>query len=641
MQEIDEIFGKGGQLDRALEGYRPRRSQARMAARVAEALAGRSSLIVEAGTGTGKTFAYLVPALLSGPRVIISTGTRTLQDQLYSKDLPLVAGAIGMPARIALLKGRSNYLCVYRLGQAGAQGSFGGELARPRSAMLATIERWARLTERGDLAEVPGLTDADPLWPQVTSTRDNCLGQRCPDYARCHVIAARRQAQEADVVVVNHHLLFADLALKEDGFGDILGTADAIILDEAHQIPDLATQFFGTQLGSRQIENLLADARAALATAGAPITPLAALLREIEGAIGATLAVLPRRAGRVSWDESGAELESFVLALATPLRSLGAALEQTSREAAVVQCAERAAQFAEALEHIALAGAEEGARTVEASGRSFTLGLLPFDISQRFNAIVTQRPAAWIFTSATLTVGSDFSHFAARMGLTAAATEQIPSPFDFETQALLFLPTQMPEPSAPEYLEAVLRVAESLIGASRGGAFLLFTSHRALARAAALARSSWALLAELPLLVQGESPRERLLKDFRELGNAVLFGTSSFWEGVDVKGDALRLVIIEKLPFDSPEDPLVKARIDHLQRSGGNPFRDYQLPEAVLTLKQGFGRLIRSETDRGVIAICDPRLTTRSYGRIFLASLPPITVTRELDEARRFLRRAG
>jgi len=637
MQDIEDILGGDGPLARHLPGFAPRRAQLRMAEAVADALAGRRPLVVEAGTGTGKTFAYLVPALLSGTRVLVSTGTRTLQDQLYAKDVPLVAGALGAPAKIALLKGRANYLCVYRLKRQVAQGSLDG--VAKRDAMLARIEDWSRTTKSGDLAEVADLSDAHPVWPQVTSTRDNCLGQRCSDFGDCHVVAARRRAQEADLVVVNHHLLLADLALKEDGFGDLLGSADAVILDEAHQLPDLATQFFCVQFGSRQIENVLAEGRAALLRSGASLSAIGTSTRAVEAAIGAVLALLPRNGARQRYEECSEDLESSLLAMATAVQEFAATLGDASRDAAVVQVVERALELAKTLTRIVGSGDDEGARTVESQARSFSLALLPFDIAERFSALVHARPASWIFTSATLSVGEDFSHFVTRLGLTDAATVHIASPFDFEHQALLYLPEGMPEPTSVDFVPAVIEAAIPLLEASGGGAFLLFTSHRALTQAAQQLRARWDGAAEVPLLVQGEAPRERLLREFREHGNAVLLGTASFWEGVDVKGDALRLVIIEKLPFASPDDPLVKARIEFLRRRGDNPFRDYQLPEAVLALKQGVGRLIRSEEDRGVIVICDPRLTTKGYGRTFRASLPPMPVTRERAEATRFLRR--
>ena len=653
MQDIDAIFGPAGPLARALPGYSPRRVQRQMAVRVADTFEARSALIIEAGTGTGKTFAYLVPALLSGLRVLISTGTRTLQDQLFNKDLPLVAGALGLPARIAVLKGRSNYLCLYRLDRAAAQqvlSGFGGSSAArglrgrlgsavPVDDALGRVRAWSLQTRVGDLAEVAGLSDSHPLWPQVTSTRDNCLGQRCPDFGRCHVVAARRTAQEADVVIVNHHLLLADLALKEDGFGDLLGTADAVVIDEAHQLPDLATQFFGAQVSSRQIEQVLADTRSECAAAGLSLAELLPALRDIDAALVAMQTSLPRMAGRISWDSSPADPEPLTLGLASALRALAERISVVPRDAALALCATRANLLSDTLDRIALSGADSGARTIEATARGFTLGLLPFDIAERFRGIVEGRRAAWVFTSATLSVGTDFGHFAKRLGLTDAATEQIVSPFDYETQALLYLPKAMPEPSMPQYLESVVDVAMPLVAASGGGAFLLFTSHRALARAAEIVRQRANESADWCLLVQGEAPREQLLRDFREHGNAVLLGTASFWEGVDVKGEALRLVIIEKLPFASPEDPLVKARIAHLRATGGNPFGDYQLPEAALALKQGVGRLIRSEDDRGLIVICDPRLMGKGYGRVFRASLPPMPVTREQDEAARFLRR--
>ena len=645
MTDIVEVFAPGGPLARALPGYAPRRSQQRMAERVADAIEARTTLLVEAGTGTGKTFAYLVPALLSGRRVIISTGTRTLQDQLFARDLPLVAAAIGRPARVSLLKGRSNYLCRHRLLTATAQRALDGF----EGGSLAAIERWAATTASGDLAEVPELADAGGLRAAVSSTRENCLGQRCGEWARCHVAAARRAAGEADVVIVNHHLLLADLALKEDGFGDLLGSADAVILDEAHQLPDLVTQFFGVEVSSRQVEHLLTDARAELARdggagggagGGAVLTePFAA----VERALAQARESLPPRGAaapaRIAFADAPVTLEVALDALVAALETLHVELAARAAEAALAHCAGRAAQLAALVGRIAQAREDEAARSIEHDARNFSLSMLPFDVAPRFRGIVDARPCAWVFTSATLSVSGDFSHFAQRLGVGDAGTLQIGSPFDFERQGLLYLPPGMPDPAAPDYLAAVLAETLPLVEAARGGAFVLFTSHRALARAAAMiaARSEGPL--PYPLLVQGTAPRERLLREFRAHGNAVLLGTASFWEGVDVKGDALRLVVIEKLPFASPEDPLVKARIAHLNANGGNPFRDYQLPEAALALKQGVGRLIRSEEDFGVVAICDPRLVSRGYGRVLRASLPAFTVTRERDEASRFLAR--
>ncbi|MBC8024956.1 MAG: ATP-dependent DNA helicase [Steroidobacteraceae bacterium] len=631
MHDLQTTFGPQGPLARTLAGFTPRRSQLAMADRVARAIENRAPLVVEAGTGTGKTFAYLVPALLSGKRVLISTGTRTLQDQLFNKDLPLVAGAIGVPARVSLLKGRSNYLCTYRLKQLGSQKSLVGT----RDRLLARVERWSGITKTGDLAEVPDLGDAHPLWPQITSTRDNCLGNRCPDVGRCHVIEARRQALESDIVIVNHHLLLADLALKEDGFGDLLGAVDAVILDEAHQIPDLATQFFGTRFGSRQVEHFIRDSRVELAALR--VDALTAEIGAVEKALAALAEVL-RITPRPNWLAADTPLADAADVLSGALRAAAEALAD-QREPGILQSKARALELAGHLDTVMHADDNDGARSAELSQRGFSLSLLPFDIAPRFAKIATNSNAAWVFTSATLSVGEDFAHFTARIGLDDAETLAIPSPFDFESQALLYLPPRMPDPSTPAHTPAVIDVAVPLIEASAGGAFVLFTSHRALSRAADLLRARWAELGDFPLLVQGEAPREQLLRRFRESGNAVLLGTASFWEGVDVKGDALRLVIIEKLPFASPDDALTKARIEHLKAEGRNAFREYQLPEAALALKQGVGRLIRSETDRGVVVICDPRLMDKPYGRVLRAALPPMPVTRDGLDAERFLRR--
>lgn len=642
MLDLEDIFGHGGPLERALPDFKVRREQLRMAQRVAGALHAGASLIVEAGTGTGKTFAYLVPALLSGARVLISTGTRTLQDQLFSKDLPLVSAALGRPARVALLKGRANYLCRYRLERtdgAHAQLLLGDSAAsRGMNSMLARIERWARTTKRGDLAEVRGLSDSHEVWTQVTSTRDSCLGVHCPQISRCHVMGARREALEADIVIVNHHLLLADLALKEDGFGDLLGSADAVILDEAHQIPDLATQFFGAHVSSRQVETLIKDLRLELAAQAAAAATVPAL-RAAEEALRELRAAAAGASGRIAFIPGSTIPAACVGSLMQALEDLAAVLSACEEQGAVAHLAERATELAGSLARIVASDELEGARTLEVSARGLTLSLMPFDISGRFRALVHSRGGAWIFTSATLSLGEEFAHFTGRLGLDEAATLRIDSPFDHERQSLLYLPAGLPEPSAPGYVAAVIDTSVPLVTAARGGAFILFTSHRALSHGAALLRARWADRAPYRLFVQGEAPRERLLQEFRADGNGVLLGTASFWEGVDVKGEALRLVIIEKLPFASPEDPLVRARIEHLTASGANAFRDYQLPEAALALKQGAGRLIRSEDDYGVVVICDPRMLARAYGRVFLDALPPMSVTQDAHETLRFLAR--
>jgi ATP-dependent DNA helicase DinG len=643
---------------RALPGFKPRPVQQQMAGRIDAALRAREILLVEAGTGTGKTYAYLVPALLSGLRVLISTGTRTLQDQLFHRDLPLLAAAIGRPARIALLKGRSNYLCRTRLADVGRQAELlpaaadsaaaaagaaavadatSADVGQGPSAdqVLARALQWAQATRTGDLAELPDFGEEHPLRAQLSSTRESCSGSRCSEFARCHVFAARRAALDADIVVVNHHLLLADMALKEDGFGDLLPSVDAVILDEAHQLPDLASEFFGVSLSARQIELLLTDLLPALRSAGA-------LAREAAGerarlAAPLTRALLDARAAAGMGERQIAWRELSLPALRA-IRELDAALLQLQEELAgrsaaqpaLQACAARAEALSAALRTV-LDEHTPGARTLWSDGRGFGLRLLPYDISGRFRAFIEQRRAAWIFTSATLAVAQDFSHFASRLGLVPAASLCLASPFDYQRQALLYLPPDLPQPSDVRFSAAVIEAALPLILAAGGGAFVLFTSHRALRQAAA--QLALCLPEALPLLVQGTAPRELLLRRFRDSGNAVLLGSASFWEGVDVQGPALRLVIIDKLPFASPEDPVVRARIEHLQSQGANPFKDYQLPEAVLALKQGVGRLIRSEHDGGVVMICDPRLTGRGYGRLFRASLPPMRVTREADPA--------
>jgi ATP-dependent DNA helicase DinG len=637
MHDLEEIFGPLGPLGRAVAGYRSRAPQMRMASQVAVALAERRWLVAEAGTGTGKTFAYLVPALLSGKKVIISTGTRTLQDQLFHRDLPLLGRALGRAVAVALLKGRANYLCLERMQRHAPELP----LQMDTTAGLASrVAQWAATTREGDLAELVDLPDGHPLREQLTSTRDNCSGTRCAYFARCHVFAARRRASEADIVVVNHHLLLADLALKEEGYGDLLPTADAIILDEAHQLPDLAAQFFGTSFSSRKVDQWLVDLPATLVQSGFDARHLAAVEAALRQALQTALRAVGAAAPpgqRIAWEDGQMALDGAARELITQLCAAADALRAMSGGDSLAQLAQRATLLAGDLDAVVDASPADGVRMLAGGLRGFQCQVVPFNVGPIFRGLLTARPMAWVFTSATLAVAGDFQHFIERLGLEDRCdTLCIESPFDFPHQALLYLPSGMPDPTTPEYLAAVVRCAAELVEISQGGAFLLFTSHRALDFAARSLRELWRARPGVPLrlLVQGESPREQLLREFRDHGDAVLLGTASFWEGVDVKGSALRLVVIDRLPFASPEDPVMRARLQRSRGAGGNPFNEFQLPEAAIALKQGVGRLIRSEEDAGVVAICDPRLLGKGYGKQLLASLPPLRRSRDVQDVR-------
>ena len=637
MTAIQELFSAEGPLAATLEGFAPRREQIEMAEAVSRALTERSQLVVEAGTGTGKTFAYLVPALLSGGRVIVSTGTRTLQDQLYHRDLPLLARSLGRPVKIALLKGRSNYLCRHRLLLAGLTQELPG-FGRGPARALARIERWAATTRAGDISELESVPETEPVWTAVTSTRDNCLGQSCPEFRDCHVVQARREAQAADLVIVNHHLLLADLTLKEEGFGELLPGADSVILDEAHQFPDIAAQFFGLNVSSRAVHALVRDALAELTRAGlidaAARTELARL-EEVTGAQSALLAGLPER---VPWSELTDAFIESVADLEAALEVVADRLDDEDLEVATVRAVgRRARELGMRLDEFTQLGDDDGLRFVETTARGYTLSFTPFEVATRLKAHVASRACAWIHTSATLAVGDDFRHYTTRVGAEEATQLKIASPFDYERNARLYLPRGLPEPAARGYTAAVVDAALPVVRAAGGRSFLLFTSHRGLSEGAARLRERINDSDTFPVLVQGEAPRDALLRRFRELGNAVLLGTGSFWEGVDVRGSALSVVVIDKLPFAAPDDPLLKARLEGLRREGRNGFMDYQLPQAVLALKQGVGRLIRATDDTGVIMLCDPRLTSKGYGRAFLASLPDMPRTRELAEIEGFL----
>ena len=630
-----EIFGAEGPLARALPQYAYRPEQATMATAVDAALTHLEPLIVEAGTGTGKTFAYLVPALLSGRSVIISTGTRTLQDQLFRRDVPLLARALGMPVRFALLKGRANYLCRQRLEVATAQGDLlGGRHGMAR--LLGRISHWAGTTKSGDLAELTDIPDQSPVWPQVTSTRENCLGQECPQFARCHVFEARRQAQAADIVVVNHHLLLADLALKDEGFGDLLPGTEAVILDEAHQIPDIAAQFFGQSWSARQAQLLLRDTQLELQAAAVASPPLQRQLAELAARLDDIGAGLPAGNSRRDFAQLSDRSVELLTDLPAEFNELARQLEALGAGAGCASCQRRATALSATLTVLMQVLPDAGVRWVEAGNIGWSLQFTPFEIAARLREFIEGRPCSWVFTSATLAIGADFSHFATRIGLPDARTLLIDSPFDYRRQALIYLPQGMPPPQAPDYSEAFIARCAPLLEASGGRAFLLYTSYRALAEGLEALQRRFPD-PPFPVLVQGQAPREVLLTQFRELGNAVLLATASFWEGVDVKGEALSLVAIDKLPFAAPDDPLLAARLEGIRRKGGNPFRDYQLPQAVLALKQGAGRLIRDVDDFGVILIADPRVRTKAYGKAFLEALPPCPVTTDTERAARFL----
>jgi ATP-dependent DNA helicase DinG len=654
------VFSAEGPLARAVPGYRPRQGQLELALAIEEALHSHGVLVAEAGTGTGKTFAYLVPALLAGGKVIISTGTKTLQDQLFDRDLPRVRAALNVPVSVALLKGRANYVCHYHLQRNAREGLFGNA---QDVRHFREIERFAASSKTGDRSELASVPDNSPAWAAATSTRDNCLGGECPDFQRCFVMEARRNALAADLVVVNHHLFFADVALRDTGFAELLPTCDAVIFDEAHALPDTASMFFGESISTSQLIELARDARAEALAAAREHAPLPAAASALDKAARDLRLSVREDAGRLTL-RALRERGSFLPALDALLAALGRLRDeldgQAERAEGLQKCAERSHELHERIERWraqadpgAAGTTAEGLPDADAAGwvlwgetfaQSLQLHATPLSIARVFREQVSNEagghPRAWIFTSATLSIDGDFSHYASTLGLAEADCASWPSPFDFPRQSLLYVPPAMPEPNTTEYVRAVVDAALPVIEAAGGRTFLLCTSLRAM-------RAAHQMLDEamrkrglmFPLMVQGEAPRSELLERFRSRGNAVLVASHSFWEGVDVRGDALSVVVIDKLPFAPPDDPVLAARIEHVNRAGGNAFSDIQLPQAAITLKQGAGRLIRDETDRGVLMICDPRLLSKGYGKKILKSLPPMKLTRELAAVKAFFAR--
>jgi ATP-dependent DNA helicase DinG len=702
--ELDAIFAAEGLLARHIDGYRSRASQVEMARAVAAAMeasgrampepamfdaqrrparklgpsdapvvpgdgadelgvatastgidGGENTLIVEAGTGTGKTFAYLVPAMLWGGKVIVSTGTKHLQDQLFQRDIPTVRDALAVPVSVAMLKGRANYLCHYYLQRTADNGRLP---TRQDTSHLQEIIRFAKLTRTGDKAELASVPENSPVWPMVTSTRDNCLGQECPQYKECFVMQARREAQQADIVVVNHHLFFADVMLRDTGMAELLPTANTIIFDEAHQLPETATLFFGETVSTTQFLELARDAVAEGLSHARDFSDWTKLGAALERAARDVRLAFKEDSVRMSLGQLADDhplfdaldtLEEHLDALTKALgehaeraESLGALLRRarelqsllggwtappTSVEKAVAEEAEAAAK----------GDPNEMVRWIEVFSHTVQLHETPLSVAPIFSKQRAGVPRAWIFTSATLSVRGDFTHYAAQMGLNARRSMTLPSPFDYPTQGLLYVPRNLPQPSSPNFTDAVFDGALPVIEASKGGVFFLCTTLRAVDRIAnrlrdTIERRGW----DYPLLVQGDASRTELLDRFRSYGNAILVGSQSFWEGVDVRGDALSLVVIDKLPFAPPDDPVLSARLDALTKKGLSPFAVHQLPQAVITLKQGAGRLIRAETDRGVLMICDTRLVDKPYGRRIWQSLPPFKRTRELEVVRAF-----
>lgn len=642
--DIERLFGAGGPLGPAVGSYKPRRSQTEMAKAIASAIDSQTTLIAEAGTGTGKTFAYLVPALMWGGKTIVSTGTKNLQDQLFLRDIPTVRAALQAPVSVALLKGRSNYVCHYHLERTLQNGRM---TSRDDVGHLREISRFIKMTSSGDKAELAKVPENAMIWNLVTSTRDTCMGAECQYYQDCFVMKARKEAQQADVVVVNHHLFFADVALKDTGVAELLPSANTIIFDEAHQLPDTATLFFGNTVSTSQILELCRDVLAE-GLAHARGIDWAKTVTVVEKAARDLRLTFPQDIVRLSLPQIAPSSDFFPAldTLKEELDGMVAVLEtQAERAETLEQCRVRGVELAQQLSSwkfdpkAKIAAGEEAVFWVEAFSSSLQLHKTPLSIAPIFNNQREGTPRSWIFTSATLAVKNDFKHFSEQMGLTGEPSHTWPSPFDYGQQGLLFVPQNLPQPNSLGYTDAVIDCALPIIEAAGGRTFFLCTTLRAVKRAAErLADEFRQRGLNFPLFVQGDRGRTELLDQFRAAGNGVLIGSQSFWEGVDVRGDALSLVIIDKLPFAPPDDPVLAARIEVMEKQGKNGFMHHSLPEAIINLKQGAGRLIRDEGDRGVLMICDPRLISKPYGKRIWQSLPPFKRTRDTLEVIEFFR---
>lgn len=632
--QIANIFSLNGELSQNIKGFRPRAEQLEMAYAVGKAIQNKSSLVVEAGTGTGKTFAYLAPALVFGKKTIISTGSKNLQDQLFNRDLPAIKKALNFTGKIALLKGRANYLCLERLDQVIAQGVLGDKSVL---AELSKVRKWNNSTKTGDFTECIELAEDSPIIPQLTSTAESCLGTDCPNYSECYVASARKKALNADLVVVNHHLFFADMAVKESGFGELIPNAEVIIFDEAHQLPDIASQYFGQSLTSRQLFDLCKDINIVYRTElkdmqqlGTTSDTLLKVVQDFRLLLGNGSNV------RGNWRElytQSAVKKAFEL-LQEKIDFLSEVIKLAlGRSQTLDSIFERVESIKIQLKRLSETNIVGYCYWYEGNGRQFGLHITPLTVADKFGAQLEAKEATWIFTSATLEVGGTFNHFCQCLGIENATQKILYSPFNYPEQSLLCVPRYLPNTNQANTLSSLGEMLLPVIEANKGRCFVLCTSYSMMRGLAEYFREK----SHLSILLQGETSKGKLLEQFIKETHSVLVATSSFWEGVDVRGDALSLVIIDKLPFTAPDEPLLKARIEDCRLQGGDPFNDIQIPEAVITLKQGVGRLIRDVTDRGVVIICDNRLVMRNYGETFLKSLPNSSRTRDLNKVIQFL----
>ena len=632
-ERMNQIFSDNGELSRQIKGFRPRAEQLAMAQAVSAAIEEQSILVVEAGTGTGKTFAYLAPALSAGKKTIVSTGSKNLQDQLFNRDLPAIKNALGYTGKIALLKGRANYLCLERLEQLIAQGVLGDKSVL---ADLSAVRKWNNGTVTGDLTECVSIAEDSPILSQLTSTVESCLGSDCPNYADCYVARARKKALNADLVVVNHHLFFADMAVKESGFGELIPSAEVIIFDEAHQLPDIASQYFGQSLTSRQIFDLCKDSQIVYRTELKDMSQLGKASDTLQKVVQDFRLLLGEGNVKGNWREilgqsavkKSVEIWQEKMQFLSDVMKLALGRSQT-----LDSLFERTETIKSQLKRLQDTQIMGHCYWYETFGRQFGIHITPLTVADKFGERLNHRQAAWIFTSATLAVGGTFDHFCHRLGITAAEQKILPSPFNYPKQALLCVPRYLPNANQAHTLSTLAEMLLPVIKANKGRCFVLCTSYVMMRGFAAYFREN----SELSVLLQGETAKGKLLERFIHEPHSVLVATSGFWEGIDVRGDALSLVIIDKLPFTAPDDPLLKARIEDCRLQGGDPFHEIQLPDAVITLKQGVGRLIRDVTDQGAIIICDNRLVMRPYGATFLKSLPNAGRTRDLQKVIQFL----